>query len=59
MAVYTRLTRDEMSEILAHYFDPEEWELGTFEPIPEGVSNSNYKITVVRRKVLGSVQQKN
>lgn len=50
MAVYTQITREEMIEMLSHYYDPNEWELDTFEPISEGVSNTNYKITVKRRE---------
>ena len=55
MAVYTKITREEMIELLSHYYDPSEWELDEFEPISEGVSNTNYKISI--RKVLGTVQQ--
>lgn len=50
MAVYIQITREEMIEILSHYYDLNEWELDTFEPISEGVSNTNYKITVKRRE---------
>lgn len=58
MAVYTKITREEMEEILSHYYDMNEWELDDFHPISEGVSNSNYVVTVKRREsVLGSVQQ--
>ena len=49
MAVYTEITRKEMEEILSHYYDPDEWELDEFEPISEGVSNTNYKITVKKK----------
>ena len=40
---------EEMEEILSHYYDPNEWELDEFEPISEGVSNTNYKISVRRK----------
>ncbi len=49
MAVYTILSREEMTDILSHYYDLDEWELDEFEPIAEGSSNTNYKISLRRR----------
>lgn len=49
MAVYTHITREEMEKILSHYYDKNEWELDEFKPIAEGVSNSNYFISVKRK----------
>lgn len=58
MAVYTHISWEEMEEILSNYYDMNEWELVTFEPISDGVSNSNYKVEVRKRNLnLGSVQQ--
>lgn len=56
MAVYTKITREEMVELLSHYYDPNEWELDEFEPISEGVSNTNYKISVRRKFRYGSAE---
>lgn len=49
MAVYTQISHEEMEEIVSHYYDMNEWELVEFRPIAEGVSNSNYLISVKRR----------
>ena len=49
MAVYTKITLPEMVEILSHYYDLNEYELAEMQPISDGISNTNYVITVKRK----------
>ena len=44
MAVYTHLTNEQIIELLKQYYN--DFELIEPKPISEGVSNSNYLITV-------------
>lgn len=49
MAVYTKISRPEMVEILSHYYDLNEYELVDMQPLTEGVSNTNYVITIRKK----------
>jgi hypothetical protein len=56
MAVYTKLTRLEMEE-LVNQFLGDDVELVSFDPIAEGVSNTNYLITTRKKRIykIGSI----
>ena len=45
MAVYTELTKDDFKKIIFDYFG-DTAKLVSFEPISEGVSNTNYMVTL-------------
>jgi hypothetical protein len=44
MTVYTKLTREEVEQLVLEYFGPDV-ELVSYEPISDGVTNSNYIVT--------------
>ena len=49
MSVYTRLTKEELEQLLSHY------EIGNFidiEGISEGITNSNYYLTTSKNKYI-------
>ena len=49
MSVYTRLTKEELEQLLSHY------EIGNFvdiDGISEGITNSNYYLTTSKNKYI-------
>lgn len=48
MAVYTKLDREEVLKLLSEY-DLGDWVLDDFEPIAEGVSNTNYLVRMKKK----------
>lgn len=46
MAVYTHLSWEDMLELLEQYGLLKDYDLVEVKPISEGVSNTNYKITL-------------
>ena len=55
MAVYTKLDKEDIEEILSNYSIGE---LKSFEEIQEGIENTNYYLSVEKKKYILTIYEK-